>query len=160
MKAYILEGTPEEIRAALPFLDQSASTIVLANTAANATAKPAKAAHADEDNDDTEVSYIEKQTARRYLNRRLLHDTQRTILVTLAEAHPEMVTAPELQEKLGVTTAQFAGTMGALGRRLTHTPGWVDGDYLFRQEWDTTNGYYHYGLPDSVIEAMKAEKLI
>ena len=158
MKAIVLEGTPEEIRAALPSLDQSASTLVLARTAPKAHSKAVPVEN--EDDEDMEVSYIEKQTARRFLNRRQLHDTQRTVLVTLAEAHPKMVTAPALQEKLSYSTSQFAGTMGALGRRLTHTPGWVEGDCLFVQEWDSEQGYYCYGLPDSVIEAMKAEKLI
>lgn len=158
MKAIILEGTPEEIRAALPSLDQSASALILANTASKPTAKTAPAG--DEDDEDFEVSYIEKQTARRYLSRRKLHDTQRTIFQTLAAVHPEKVTAPELQEKLGVTTSQFAGMMGALGRRLTHTPGWVEGDCLFVQEWDTERGYYHYGLPESVMTALKLEKVI
>ncbi|MBB3938097.1 hypothetical protein [Aureimonas phyllosphaerae] len=159
MKAIILDGTPEEIRAALPGYLDAASTIVLPNAVPSPTKAATKTA-TNEDEDDFDVSYIEKQTARRYLNRRILHDTQRTILTTLAKASPEMVTAPELQEKLGISTSQFAGMMGAMGRRLTNTPGWVEGDCLFIQEWDTEKGYYCYGLPDSVIEAMKAEKLI
>jgi hypothetical protein len=155
MKAIILDGTPEEVHAAaVLFLGQSASPIVLATAAA----KPAEPATLE--GDIGEITYIDQQTARRYFNRRPLADTQRTVFVTLAQAHPAKVTTPELREKLDMSTNEFSGMRGALGRRLKNTDGWTEGQRLFVQEWDAATGYYHYGLPESVIEAMKAEKLI
>jgi hypothetical protein len=36
------------------------------------------------------------------------------------------LTSKQLAKALGITTAQFAGVMGAFGRRLSHTKKWPD----------------------------------
>ena len=53
------------------------------------------------------------------------------------------------------------GQIGALasGRRLANTPGFVLGSWFFDQEWDNETSTNRYGLPESVREAMRLEKL-
>ena len=50
--------------------------------------------------------------------------------------------------------------MGAFGRRLTHTPGYVEGSWFFDNNWDYHAGCYAYGLPETVREALRREKLV
>lgn len=154
MKVYIYEGTPEEIRRALPGLPTASEVAVFTPLPVIPTADTS------DDDDDEEQTYVSLEVARAVINRRKLHDSQKAMLTAIYAAHPDPISALDLQALLSQTTAQFRGFMGAWGRRYTHTPGFVDGDWFFDQEWDDEQACYLYSLPETVREAMKLEKLV
>ena len=149
MKVTIVEGTPEEILAAMPHLKGS---IVSAPPVADERPDPMASGQGH--------SYVSSRLARRVLSRRRLKPQQITVLKELYSAHPKLVLAKELQAKTSYTPAQFAGLMGAIGRRVSHTEGYMAGDTFFVQEWNDKDGCWAYGLPDGVREAMKLERLV
>ena len=104
--------------------------------------------------------FVTTEFARKVINRRPLSVEQTAIFVALAKASPEWVPAADLQAATEYSPAQFAGAMGALGRRLSHTEGYVDDSWLFDTEWDYDVGAYRYRLPDSVLEALKIERIV
>ena len=82
------------------------------------------------------------------------------MLRALYSAHPGMVLATTLAQQVGYTRSQFAGLMGAFGRRVSHTEGY-DGDaWFFEQQWNRGAGCCEYGLPETVREAMRLEQLV
>jgi hypothetical protein len=171
MKVTIIEGTPDEIAKALPHLSTAnpVTTTVRQPSAENEAATVAEARHGKETDSsaetnasDDEVEYVTTELARSVLTRRALSKEQLLVLETLYKAHPKTVLAPELMKTVGYTRAQFSGLMGAFGRRISHTDGYEaqDGASFFDQEWDDNTGCNRYGLPDSVLEAMRLEKLV
>ena len=150
MKLVLIEGTPEEVLSVAKGLEVGGTSPVPEATPAAPTV----------DVDPGERVFVSTEVARKVLNRRPLSHEQKTVLTMLAKRHPGWVPATELQAATGYTTAQFAGLMGAFGRRFTHTDGFVQGSWLFDAEWNYDKGAYDYRLPDTVLEAMKAEKLI
>jgi len=111
--------------------------------------------------DDAEKKklFVTTEVARTVFSRRPLSAEQKIVLNMLAVAHPDWVLITQLQAAVHYTPAQFAGLLGAFGRRLSHTEGYVAGSWLFDVEWDVDNGCYRYKLPDSVREAVKLEKI-
>lgn len=125
----------------------------------NASSAPTAAVPpADIDPDDK--VFVSAEVARKVLSRRPLSKEQMAVITTLAKRHPDWVPAAELQAATGYTPAQFAGLMGAFGRRFTHTEGFIPNTWLFDAEWNYDNGAYDYRLPDTVLDAAKAEKLV
>jgi hypothetical protein len=153
MRVTILEGTPEEILAAMPHLqnpDYSSGAVV---PAAPAPAEPG-------DEGEGGLRYVSTAVARRALTRAPLSDKPKAVLVQLYNAHPETLLARELQTHVDYTASQFAGLMGAFGRRVVNTPGYGDGEAFFMQNWDYDAGCMRYGLPESVREAMRLENIV
>lgn len=160
MRVYVVEGTPEEIREAVPGL----ATAVDGQVTTVRTAAPTAESHAtvegeEDEEEDEEQAYVSVDVAREVLTRRKLHDTQKNMLRAIYKAHPGQISAVDLQALLSQNTAQFRGFMGAWGRRYTHTEGFVQGEWFFDQEWDYEQACYLYRLPESVRQAMKLEKL-
>lgn len=150
VKVTIVEGSPEEVIATVKGLEVQGATVD--------AAAPSAAPLAGQD--DEEKVFVTVDVARRVIYRRPLSDQQKTVFITLAKAHPNWVPAATLQQATNYTPAQFAGLMGALGRRLSHTEGYVEHSWLFDAEWDYEAGAYNYRLPDNVLDAVKREKLI
>lgn len=148
VKLTVLEGSPEDVIAVARGLQMTGA----------APTVPAVAPPADIDPDDK--AFVSVEVARKVLNRRPLSAEQKLVLTTLGKAHPKWVPASQLQAATSYTPAQFAGLMGAFGRRFTHTEGYVPNTWLFDAEWDYAVGAYNYRLPETVLEAMRAEKLI
>jgi hypothetical protein len=173
MKVTIIEGTPDEIAKALPHLStvNPVTTTTMQPGAENEAVAMAdhEAGHRKETDSPAEtkasvdeVEYVTTELARSVLTRRALSKEQVLVLETLYKAHPRTVLATELMKTVGYTRAQFSGLMGAFGRRISHTNGYEaqDGASFFDQEWDNNTGCNRYGLPDSVLEAMRLEKLV
>ena len=159
----VVEGTPDEILAAMPHLRNASHADVAAgekHVAPSPVATMPVAKSPESDDKDEEVPYVSTRVARRVLNRIKLHGLQKDVLVALDKAHPETMLASELQEETGYTPAQFAGLMGAWGRRVTHTPGYGPDEYFFIQHWDHDAGCMRYGLPESVREALRQEGIV
>lgn len=153
MKVIIVEGTPQEISEAFPDLNMR-SAIVSTPTA------PSSVPTVSSSKDDDGVSYVTAEVARKVLSRRKLSKEQLEVLRAIYKAHPGTVLGTELQALIGYSRPQFSGLMGAMGRRYTHTEGFVEGAWFFEQEWDDAGATYRYGLPETVREAMRLEKLV
>ncbi|MEI9996056.1 MAG: hypothetical protein WDM91_15785 [Rhizomicrobium sp.] len=150
MKVTIYEGTPDEIARILPSIQPAPSPGRDAGSGGAAVAVAVTG----------EKRYVNVEEARLVLSRRPLSAEQLIVFRTLYEAHPHSVLATELQDKTHYTPAQFAGLMGALGRRLTHTEGYKEGTWLFDVAWDINEGCCRYCLPEGVRSALELEKLV
>jgi hypothetical protein len=173
MKVTIIEGTPDEIAKALPHLSPPnlvTTTVIQPSAGASATVEDELVAERGNDSDSSaesnasgdEVKYVTTELARSVLTRRDLSKEQLLVLETLYKDHPKTVPSMELMKTVGYTRDQFSGLMGAFGRRISHTPGYEaqNGPRFFVQKWDKNAGCNWYGLPDSVLEAMRLEKLV
>lgn len=148
VKLIILDGSPDEVIAVAKGLDMGSS------------AHPSTPAAPPADIDPDDKVFVTTEVAQKVFSRRPLSKEQTAVLTTLAEAHPNWVPAGKLHVATGYSPAQFAGLMGAFGRRFSHTEGYVMDTWLFDAEWNYDTNSYDYRLPDTVLEAMKAEKMI
>lgn len=160
MKVAILDGTPEEVikvvRALYPDVGSLESTVAQADLSPTT----------DENTTDESASpaaphgFVSIEFARRVLNRRPLSNAQLIALRGLAEGYPEWVTRDELCAATGYAAHGLAGVMGALGRRVSHTKGYSKGARFFDKTWNDSAGAWDYRLPETVLEALRLEKLI
>lgn len=138
-----IEGTPEEVAKLLSLLPASAPS------------GPTKVAPTA----DGASPFVSEGLAYDVLTRRPLGDVHVKMLRKLDEAGEAWTTAPELQKALGLTTREFAGVLGAFGRRLSHTDG-AGSRSFFDQYWDHDHSYNLYRLPPSVRAALRKAKVI
>ena len=107
------------------------------------------------------AQYVTVDFARRVLMRRPLSEPLLAVLRALYNAAPNCVAMSELLLVAGYGSGhQFAGLMGAFGRRKANTPGNdVEGEFFAYQE-NEDDGAWDYGLPDTVCEALEKEGLV
>lgn len=99
--------------------------------------------------------FASEKIAFRALNRRPLSGAQRTLFRTLLEAYPDWTSATKLQEATEYSPNQLGGLLGATGRRLSQTQGYVAGSSMVEWMWDSDDNEYHYRLPPSVYAAVQ-----
>lgn len=160
VRVMIVEGSPAEVIEVLnnsqigstadqvsiaPSVEQREMPV--ADAAASAASASGKSA--------TKV-FASEEVAKRVFTRRPMSIEQTAVVKLLASAYPNWVLATALQKAAGYTPAQFAGLMGAFGRRFSHTEGHVDGSWLFDAEWDYTANCYNYRLTEGVHKAAKS----
>ena len=153
MKMFVFEGSPTQLAEMAKSMGAS-PTAIAAATPVPATEEAGSSALGDD-----ETIPVTTEFARKVISRRTLSKEQRMLLVLLAEASPSWSLASSLQNALGYSKAQFAGMMGAFGRRITHTAHFVNDSWFFDQEWLDDKGCYQYRLPETVLAALKAEKI-
>ncbi len=159
MRAIVFDGTPAEVSEALQRLNiQAAKPISDSAGPVTATEAPTPGG-IDDDQGDGADSPVSLAMARLILSRRKLTKEQRLVVSAIYKAHPGTLLATELQALIGYTPAQFAGLMGAFGRRISHTEGYIDGTWFFDQEWDYEEGCNRYSFPEPVREAVRLERL-
>ena len=151
MKAYLLEGTAQEV------IEVMTAMHTISNAAVHDAAVAVAPTVAEE---SANKEFVSIEVARRVLSRRPLSHEQLAVLKMLYSAFPNWVPAAKLQAAISYTPAQFAGLMGAFGRRFSHTEGFVENTWLFDAELDYEVGAYNYRLPETVKAAMEAVKLI
>ena len=100
--------------------------------------------------------FVTEEFARRVLSRRRLSRAQTIVLDALSEAYPQSVPIADLQAATDYTPAQFAGVMGAFGRRMAATDGYDEEAYFFDTEWDEEVGAYKFRLPESAHLAYRS----
>ena len=141
-----VEGTPEEIADLIRLLADTGRP--------RAKGPQADKAGSADGRDETEQSpFVSEDTAVAILTRRPLAPTYITLLHRLKEAGDRWTSAPVLQSAVGMTTREFAGLLGAFGRRVSHTDG-TRARFFFDQYWDHERGYNLYRLPPSVRAAI------
>lgn len=157
MRGFLFEGTPEEVAAAMLAIKSSGEQPTAKNPPLSVVKEEIEG-FSSEGNEGP--IYVSVDVARRFLSRIPLTPSHVAFFQKLYHSSPDWVDATELQSLIKYTPAQFAGFMGSIGRRATHTNGYVEGSWLFEQEWDYNKNCFKYRLPESVREALKIEKVI
>ena len=152
MKMTIFEGTPAELLEIHRSLSEQANTTLQGSQSGAGVADGPVQADAH--------GWASTETAYLALTRIPLSKEQRRVLVTIYKAHPDWVLATTLQNAVGYSASQFAGLMGAFGRRFTHTDGFEDGQWFFDQIWNYDEGCVQYRFPDSVRKAIEKARLV
>jgi len=157
MKMYVFEGSPEELSQVAKTLQTSAplaGVMVSSDEPLVPEEVSDKGEEAEGEDEGVTVKF-----ARRVLKRRELSSPLKAVLQKLYEVH-DWVGIEELCEVSNYTRPQFAGLMGAFGRRIVNTQGYDEEASFFFSEWNDETGAWKYRLPDTVREALEAEKLV
>jgi hypothetical protein len=152
MRVTIFEGSPEEYAKVRQHLE----TATPSTTSESATeSRPANQSAGDEG----PVTTLE---ARAILSRRPLSPAMKTLFRELYKAKDRKVGAAHLIKVMGLdpNTNQFAGAMGAFGRRHTHTPNVRPRASFFISEWQRDPGQWAYSLPPTVRAALEQEGVV
>ncbi len=94
------------------------------------------------------------------LTRRKLSKQLRSAIQMIYAGGADWVSATDIQKHVGYSTAQFAGMMGAFGRRFINTRGYVLNSSFFEQEWDEDLSCYIYRLPSTVQTAVEKARIV
>ncbi|WP_408590345.1 hypothetical protein [Novosphingobium sp.] len=103
--------------------------------------------------------YVSSDVAFRALTRIKLGREAKAVLSYIYTEGDAWTPATVLQQKIGYSPSQFAGLMGAFGRRLVNTGGYVLNSAFFEQEWDSERLCYLYRLPPSVRAAVEKARI-
>ncbi len=143
IRGFEVEGTPEEVAA-----------LIRAQASEAPDRAPSPPEEAEEAVADDE-RFASEKIAYRALRRRPLSSAQRVLFRTLLNAYPGWVSASELQAATSYSPNQLGGLLGAIGRRLSQTEGYVRGSALLEWMWDADENQYRYRLPPSASHAVR-----
>lgn len=157
LKTVSFEGTSDEFenKAVTSFLallgGQSPKATVLPSE------PPIEGTHQDADDASSSEDAPELTTeiAKAAMTRIGLSDSQKDLLRAMLDAGDEGVLTSDMANAAGLTRPQIAGVMGALGRRMTYTPGWPQSENWHRFEWDDEAKQWRYWLADPVREVLE-----
>ena len=151
-----VEGTPEEVSdvlRALPGAEMLQTAAVELTDKVDSLANGSESAKADS-------SFVTTRFARRVLTRLGLSPPMRKLLTSLYEAHPDWLSLRTLHGITGYKPSQFAGLMGAFGRRMVNTEGYDSGLTFFQSKWNADEDTWDYRLPKTVCDALALEQLV
>ena len=147
MKAKIgdleVDGTPDEIAILVKALERGPLSVFSSMMGRNLLSVKEKSPE----------PFVSEEIAFRVIKRRPLSKEQSKMLSILRKAGNDWVSAKALCSALSYSPSQLGGMLGAFGKRLGATEGYVAGTWFFDQEWDYENGCYQYRLPESVRSA-------
>lgn len=149
-------GTPAEISDVLKALPGTA----MVHTAAVELTDEVVDSSTTSESAEEETRFVTTRFARRALKRLKLSKPMKKVLTALYEAETERLPLATLQDVAGYTPAQFAGLMGAFGRRMAHTEGYDSEAWFFDCDWDEDDETWTYRLPETVREALVREQLV
>ncbi|QUT06016.1 hypothetical protein KFK14_00445 [Sphingobium phenoxybenzoativorans] len=141
-----VEGTPDEVVAFIRRLNSSVEALV---TGRDLLSVPILR------NAVPVGTFVSEEVAFQILKRRALSSEQRLLLKLLRENGSNWTTAKNIQAALKYSRSQLGGMLGAFGKRVNSSPGYVDGQSFFEQEWDYENDCHKYRLPGQVLAAVK-----
>lgn len=104
--------------------------------------------------------FVSADVGFRALTRAKLGDQMTAILRILHAAGEVWTSAKTLQEKIGYSPSQFAGAMGAFGRRVANTPGYVRDSSFFDYQWNEGQSCYFYRLPPAARIAVEKARVV
>jgi hypothetical protein len=104
--------------------------------------------------------FVSSDVGFRALTRIKLGKEARAVLSALHKAGDNWTSAKSLQKLIGYSPASFAGLMGAFGRRVANTPGYVRDSSFFEYEYDDGQSCYLYRLPPSSRAAIEKARLV
>ncbi len=144
----IIEGTPEEVAQYEAF-----------QRFHNGSSDPQGAPNPSAQPEAVDWEYASSDVAFRVLTRLKLGKETKAVLNRLYMNGDVWTPATDLQTEIGYKPSQFAGLMGAFGRRFVNTPGYVLHSAFFEQEWDGDRSCYLYRLPASVRAAAEKARI-
>jgi len=104
--------------------------------------------------------FVSTDVAFRALTRIKLGRQMKAVLRRVYLGGDKWTSATLLQKEVGYTPAQFAGLMGAFGRRLINTAGYVLNSSFWEYEWDGQQSCYLYRLPAPVRAAVEKARVV
>lgn len=149
----IIEGTAEEIAQYEAFLRFHSGVHKGEGALESDGAQPTEFGEVD-------WEYVSTDVAFRALTRIKLGKETKTVIAKVYEGGDKWTSATSLQRATGYSPSQFAGLMGAFGRRLVNTAGYVLHSAFFEQEWDAEHSCYIYRLPPSVRAAVEKARVV
>lgn len=148
---FVFEGSPEEIAKVVETMGpMSPLTKEMALTLESTKSSPRVKKLSE-----TPEKYVTKEFAIRLLTRRELSKPVTAVIKRLTASGDEWVSSQELYEASNYKPAQFAGMMGAFGRRMYHTKGYDEEAHFWDFRENEEDGSWEYRLPQSVREAGK-----
>ena len=148
-----LEGSPGELLEVLRALPGAAtletSVVELSNEVVTSPAVSETA--------DGQPRYVTTAFARRTLKRLPLSPAMKKVLTALHRVDPPWLSLRALHRVSDYAPSQFAGLMGAFGRRMANTEGYDADAHFFTYRWNDEEDTWDYGLPNSVREALEPE---
>ncbi len=144
----VIDGTPEEIAQYEAFQKFHSTSSSGKSDATNVTATP-----------EVDWEFVSSDVAFRVLTRIKLSKETKAVLKRIYQGGAAWTTAADLQKEIGYSPSQFAGLMGAFGRRLVNTPGYVLHSAFFEQEWDGERSCYLYRLPPPARAAVEKARI-
>lgn len=118
-----------------------------------------KAGDADAPN-PVDWEFVSADVGFRALTRIKLGNEAKAVLKLLYESGDNWTSAKSLQKVVSYSPASFAGLMGAFGRRVANTPGYVRDSSFFEYEWDGGQSCYLYRLPASSRSALERARIV
>lgn len=109
---------------------------------------------------EVDWEYVSSDVGFRALTRVKLGNQIKTVLKALHVAGELWTSAKALQKLIDYSPSQFAGAMGAFGRRVANTPGYVRDSSFFEYEWNDRQSCYLYRLPPSSRLAVEKARLV
>ena len=109
---------------------------------------------------EVDWEFVSSDVGFRALTRLKLGNQIKLVLNALYEAYEVWTSAKTLQELIEYSPSQFAGAMGAFGRRVANTPGYVRDSSFFEYEWDDRQSCYLYRLPPSSRLAVERARVV
>lgn len=151
MKMYVFEGTAEEIAKVAATMQPMTPLISEELEGGKSTGVVRGLPKPSEDIE----KYVTKKFAKRALTRLELSDPIKGMMKRLFDAGENWISTQDVYKASGYGQAQFAGMMGAFGRRMSYTEGFEEDAHFFDYRWDEDEESWEYRLPESVIEAIK-----
>lgn len=148
----VIEGTPSEIAEFEKII--SSNLMMVPSSISDMVEKVTDKVEANQVADD-DWQFTSTDVAFRCLTRLKLSKPLRATIKLIYGGGNRWVSAASLQKAVGYSPAQFGGMMGAFGRRLINTPGYVVNSSFFDWEWDEKASCYKYRLPPSVRLAVE-----
>jgi|JI10StandDraft_1071094.scaffolds.fasta_scaffold31412_5 hypothetical protein len=99
--------------------------------------------------------FVSEEIAFKMIKRRPLSDAQRALFAKLASEHPGWTSALDLQKATKFNANQLAGLLGAVGKRIGSTEGYINNSTLVDYKWDYEQDCYLYRLPEGVLAAVR-----
>ena len=121
---------------------------------------PAERAEMNVLNNLDDWEFVSAEVGFRALTRIKLAPKTKAVLKKLYENGDKWTSAKRLQELVEYSPAQFAGLMGAFGRRVANTRGYVRDSSFFEYDWSDEESCYFYRLPPSSREAVERARLV
>jgi len=141
----IIEGSPEEL----------AQYEAFARSPERGDSSPAPVV-----SEGGDWEFVSTDVAFRALTRLKLGKQVRAVLRRVYLAGDKWTSAARLQKEIDYTPVQFAGLMGAFGRRVANTPGYVLNSSFWEYEWDGQQSCYLYRLPAPVRAALERARVV
>lgn len=110
--------------------------------------------------ENVDWEFVSTDVAFRALTRIKLGKQIKAVLRRVYLGGDKWTSATVLQKEVDYTPAQFAGLMGAFGRRVVNTAGYVLNSSFWEYEWDGQQSCYLYRLPAPVRAALERARVV